>query len=73
MILNAKQDNHILGLAMVTLLILREINHNVFVSHVSSGSKIKKFNSRKWMHIALQQNIFSMMKKFITKSSIFRH
>ena len=51
MTLNAKQDNHIMRLATVTLLIMRESNHNESVSHVSSGLKIKKFNTRKWMQI----------------------
>ena len=47
----SKQDNHILRLTTVTLLIIRESNHNESVSHVSGGLKIKKFNTRKWMQI----------------------
>ena len=43
----SKEDNHILRLTTVTLLIIRESNHNESVSHVSSGLKIKKFNTRK--------------------------
>ena len=42
MTLNAKQDNHIMRLATVTLLIMRESNHNESASHVSSGFKDQK-------------------------------